>query len=41
MKNIAQAVRVLLTGTDVSPGVFEILAIMGKDRVFKRLRKEF
>lgn len=41
MKNIAQAVRVLLTGTDVSPGVFEILCIMGKERAFKRLRKEF
>ncbi len=41
MKNIAQAVRVLLTGTDVSPGVFEILSIMGKERSLKRLREEF
>lgn len=41
MKNIAQAVRVLLTGTDVSPGVFEILSIMGKDKALKRLSKGF
>jgi len=41
MKNIAQAARVLLTGTDVSPGVFEILSIMGKERALKRLKKVF
>jgi glutamyl-tRNA synthetase len=41
MKNIAQAVRVLLTGTDISPGVFEILSIMGKDRALKRLKVDF
>ena len=39
MKNIAQAVRVLLTGIDVSPGVFEILSIMGKERALNRLKK--
>lgn len=37
LKHIAQAVRVLLTGTDVSPGIFEVISIMGKDRVLKRL----
>jgi glutamyl-tRNA synthetase len=40
MKNIAQAVRVLLTGTDISPGVFEILSIMGKERSLIRLKKD-
>jgi len=41
MKNIAQATRVLLTGTDISPGVFEILSIMGKERSMNRLKKNF
>jgi glutamyl-tRNA synthetase len=38
MKDLAQAVRVLLTGTDVSPGIFDILAVMKKDLVLKRLK---
>ncbi|HOW16147.1 MAG TPA: glutamate--tRNA ligase, partial [bacterium] len=37
LKVIAQACRVLITGTDVSPGIFEIMALMGKDKVIKRL----
>ncbi len=37
LKHIAQAVRVLLTGTDVSPGIFEVMSIMGKERVLQRL----
>ena len=37
LKYIAQAVRVLLTGTDVSPGIFEVMSIMGKERVIQRL----
>jgi glutamyl-tRNA synthetase len=37
LKYLAQAVRVLLTGTDVSPGIFELISIMGKDKVVKRL----
>ena len=37
LKIIAQACRVLITGTDVSPGIFEIMSLMGKDKVLKRL----
>ena len=36
---IAQPVRVALTGRTASPGIFEIIAILGKDRVIPRLRK--
>ncbi len=36
---IAQPVRVALTGRTASPGIFEIIAIMGKERVIPRLRK--
>jgi glutamyl-tRNA synthetase len=36
---IAQPVRVALTGRTASPGIFEIAAIIGKDRVLKRLQK--
>jgi glutamyl-tRNA synthetase len=34
---IAQPVRVALTGRTASPGIFEIIAILGKDRVLQRL----
>lgn len=36
---IAQPVRVALTGGTVSPGLFEIIEILGKETVFKRLRQ--
>jgi glutamyl-tRNA synthetase len=36
---IAQPVRVSLTGRTASPGIFEIIAILGKDRVVPRLQK--
>ena len=36
---IAQPVRVALTGGTVSPGIFEVMVILGKDEVLKRLRK--
>jgi len=36
---IAQPVRVALTGKTASPGIFEIVAILGKDRVIPRLRQ--
>ena len=36
---IAQPVRVALTGRTASPGIFEIIAILGKERVIPRLRK--
>jgi glutamyl-tRNA synthetase len=35
---IAQPVRVALTGTTVSPGIFEMIAVLGKDRVLARLK---
>jgi glutamyl-tRNA synthetase len=34
---IAQPVRVALTGTSVSPGIFEIILVLGKQRVLSRL----
>lgn len=37
MKKIAQPVRVALTGSTASPGIFEVMTILGKDRVLKRL----
>jgi glutamyl-tRNA synthetase len=36
---IAQPVRVALTGTTVSPGIFEIMIVLGKQRVLARLEK--
>lgn len=36
---IAQPVRVALTGTTVSPGIFEIMTVLGKGRVLARLEK--
>lgn len=36
---IAQPVRVGLTGRSASPGLFEIMVILGKDRIVKRLNK--
>ena len=36
---IAQPVRVALTGKTASPGIFEVTAILGKDKVISRLSK--
>lgn len=36
---LAQPVRVALTGGTVSPGIFEVMDILGKDEVLKRLDK--
>ncbi len=35
---LAQPVRVALTGGSVSPGIFEMAAVLGKDRVLARLQ---
>ncbi len=35
---LAQPVRVALTGTTVSPGIYEVLAVLGKERSLNRLR---
>ncbi len=39
LKKIAQPVRVALTGKTVSPGLFEIMRILGRERVRRRLEK--
>ncbi len=36
---IAQPVRVALTGTAVSPGIFEVIEVLGKQRVLVRLKR--
>jgi len=36
---IAQPVRVALTGRTASPGIFEVVSILGQDRVIARLEK--
>lgn len=37
--NIAQPVRVSVTGKAESPGIFEVLEILGKEKVLKRLER--
>jgi glutamyl-tRNA synthetase len=39
MGKIAQPVRVALTGKTASPGIFEIIEVIGKERTLQRLRK--
>ena len=39
MKHIAQAARVSLTGQKVSPGLFEMLAVLGREPSINRLRE--
>jgi len=36
---LAQAVRVALTGRAVSPGIYEVMRILGRDEVLKRLSR--
>ena len=36
---IAQPLRVALTGTGVSPGLFEVMEVLGKDRVIMRIER--
>jgi len=36
---VAQPLRVALTGTTVSPGIFEVMEVMGRDMVVRRLSK--
>lgn len=37
MKNVAQPARVALTGKTQSPGLFEVMEVLGKDRTLARL----
>ena len=39
MGELAQPVRVALTGSTVSPGIHEVISLLGKDRTILRLRK--
>ncbi len=36
---VAQPVRVAITGNTVSPGIYEVLEIVGKEKTLKRLRR--
>ncbi len=37
--NVAQPVRVAITGGTESPGIFEVLEIVGREKTLKRLEK--
>ena len=41
MGQIAQPVRVALTGRTASPGLFEVMEVLGRDRTLLRLRQGF
>ncbi|MFY9526466.1 MAG: hypothetical protein WAQ48_05975 [Limnochordia bacterium] len=34
-----QPLRVALTGTNVSPGIYEVLEILGSERVLQRIER--
>jgi len=37
LKKIAMPLRILLTGTKVSPGIFEVIELLGREETKKRL----
>ncbi len=39
MKQIAPPLRLALTGKTASPGLFEVMAAMGRERTLNRLNK--
>jgi glutamyl-tRNA synthetase len=39
IKDVAQPARVALTGRSVSPGLYEVLAVLGRERSLERLRR--
>lgn len=39
LRKIAQPLRVALTGKTASPGIFEVMELLGKDKVLERLRR--
>lgn len=39
LKDLAQPVRVALTGGTISPGIFEVMEVLGKERTLRRLEK--
>jgi len=38
MGKVAQPLRVALTGRTVSPGIYEVMALLGKERSLQRIR---
>ena len=38
MGKLAQPVRVALTGSTVSPGIHDVIAVLGRERTVRRLR---
>ncbi len=38
LKDLGQPLRVALTGSNVSPGIFEVMGLLGKEKVVKRLK---
>jgi glutamyl-tRNA synthetase len=39
LNNIIQPIRVALSGKTVTPGIFEVMGILGKEQVLKRVKK--
>ena len=39
LNNIIQPIRVALSGKTVTPGIFEVMGILGKEQVAKRVKK--
>jgi glutamyl-tRNA synthetase len=39
LKDIAQPARVALTGRSATPGLFEVMEVLGKDRTLARLEQ--
>jgi glutamyl-tRNA synthetase len=39
MGKLAQPVRVALTGSTISPGIHDVIAVLGKERTLQRLRR--
>jgi glutamyl-tRNA synthetase len=36
-KQVFQPLRVALTGTTISPGIFEMVALLGRDETLRRI----
>ena len=39
LKKVAQSLRVALTGKTASPGIFDVMKVMGKEKVLERIEK--
>ena len=39
LRKIAQPLRVALTGKTASPGIFEVMEVLGKEKVIERIQK--